>query len=199
MDLLVRRNALLAAAKVSLALSVVACGAATEQTNPDDSLGGYLSGNKDSGADSGNKDSGADADDCSSNTPPTNKCGVAPNFSPDAGAPNVSSDSRACCTALVRSALTDAGAGWMMLPEGDKDVDACCNAVVAVAVTQPWNRDEWLPNAPPFDVVQSCCTLTGAQNVACTPWGPPAPPSMTKVRRAELVALFLADTMAEVA
>ena len=188
MDLLVRRRALLAAAKVALSFSIVACSAAVEDPSPqDDTTNDYLSKKKDSGA--------AAAHDCGTNAPPTLACGI-PKTGFDAG--TVSNDSLACCTTLVGGKKTDAGEGWMTLPEGagkDPNVAGCCTAIIAHAYN--WQEDAGV--TVPYDLVYSCCQATGSTAMACTPWGPPAPPAITKLRREELVALMMADLLDEVA
>jgi hypothetical protein len=86
----------------------------------------------------------------------------------------------------------------MALPEGagkDPNVAACCGAIIAHAYT--WEADAGVE--VPYDLVYSCCQATGSKAMACTPWGPPAPPAITKLRREELVALMMADLLAEVA
>jgi hypothetical protein len=195
MDLLVRRRALLAAAKVALSLSIVACSAAVEDpTSQDDTTNDYLRKKNDAGP--------AATHDCGTKAPPTTTCGI-PKTGVDAAAP-VASEELTCCTSFIASKRSDAGEGWMTLPadaKKDPDIVACCGAIVANGVS--WGDDAGIATAP-YDVVQSCCQVTGFRSVACTPWGPPAPPAMTKLRRDELVALMLADmmaadTMAEVA
>ncbi len=190
MDLLVRRRALLAAAKVALSFSIVACSAAVEDpSSQDDTTNDYLSKKKDSGA-------AAVAHDCGSNAPSTLACGIAKTPALDAG--KVSNDSLACCTTLVSGKKTDAGEGWMALPEGvakDPNVAGCCNALIANAFN--WEEDAGV--TVPYDLVYSCCQATGSTAMACTPWGPPAPPAITKLRREELVAMMLADLLDEVA
>jgi hypothetical protein len=189
MDLLVRRRALLAAAKVALSFSIVACSAAVEDPSPqDDTTNDYLSKKKDSGA--------AAAHDCGSNHAPTLACGIAKTPALDAG--KASNDTLACCTTLVRGTQSDAGEGWMTLSASaakDPNVAGCCDALIANA----WNWDEDAGVTVPYDLVSSCCQATGSKAMACTPWGPPAPPAITKLRREELVALMMADLLAEVA
>jgi hypothetical protein len=188
MDLLVRRRALLAAAKVALSLSIVACSAAVEDPSPqDDATNDYLSKKKDAG--------GTATHDCGSTAAPTTTCGI-PKAGVDASAP-VGSETLTCCTNFVASAQADAGEGWMQLPAGsnkDPNIVACCGAIVANGAGA--SEDGGTATAP-WELVQSCCQVTGFKSVACTPWGPPAPPAMTKLRRERIVALMMADMMAD--
>lgn len=102
----------------------------------------------------------------------------APACHKDAGKP-----AKPSCDAVIASAFADAGPNdWVWndpsnpKPPVAADVKACCEEKLTAEETTTWNMPyRW-----------SCCAAidNGAGNpkigIACTPWGPPVPPSMNR-------------------
>ncbi len=153
MDAIVRRRALLAAAKVALSLTVLGCSSGSEDSTAEDDTSAEALRHKDAG--------------CSAHHTPA--CDV-PEIGADA---SVSKSGIACCKSLIQSEMVDAGFGMGQLPASakkDPDVLSCCSAVKAQGIGQFQSL---------YETAMACCQLTGDfSNPACTPWGPPMPPAM---------------------
>lgn len=156
MDAIVRRRALLAAAKVALSLTVLGCSSSAEDptASEDDTAAEALHRHKDAGCHH-------------------HQAACDTTVTADAG---VSADGLACCRTLVTSEMADAGFGMSQLPASakkDPDITACCKAISASG----WGSGGAAMSA--YETARACCELTGDwSNPACTPWGPPMPPAM---------------------
>ncbi len=83
------------------------------------------------------------------------------------------SESLKSCEALLAAAFPDGGAPFFVNdtpPTTDPALVACCDRIAAAAA--PGDRTEIIR-------ASGCCHVDFAENgAACTPWGPPVPPSM---------------------
>lgn len=82
----------------------------------------------------------------------------------------------ACCTeslgASLPASFEKSGFGF----EPEPEIDNCCTQLLSENYQAIWNG-EALPHPAPDDVITACC-VTRHGNSACTPWGPPVPPSL---------------------
>lgn len=82
----------------------------------------------------------------------------------------------ACCTESLSASLPESfeksGFGFDPAPE----IGNCCTQIVSENYEAIWNGQA-LPHPAPQDVITACC-ITRHGNSACTPWGPPVPPTM---------------------
>jgi hypothetical protein len=147
MDALIRRRALLAAAKVALSMSVFGCAAAVDQPPADENANAESDELRRHHVDAGHT-----------------SCH-------DAGAPTAPK-TKAECKAYVDAHEADAGGGWADLPPGsakrDPELAACCTTLIDGGF-----------NSDTYQEVSACCQDMGdTKDLACTPWGPPAPPAV---------------------
>jgi len=156
-----RRLALLAATKVSLsAVLVIGCGGQVQSAPASASEG----------------DTGV-ADKADTNTPDTFAAdtNVADTNAPDTIVAESSppGDSSACAS-IVQSALADAGEP---ATSSDPAVQACCKEILPL-----WTWEANLGIS--YEAARACCQVLGGDKwweiaaPACTPWGPPMPPSI---------------------
>lgn len=99
----------------------------------------------------------------------------------DAGA---KPDAKPSCESVLASAFGDAGNDWSFTqnpPAVSQDVKTCCSEHLKSETGETWNLQyRW-----------ACCGVLDNWNnpdqsiaIACTPWGPPVPPSMKRRRTA---------------
>ena len=83
-------------------------------------------------------------------------------------------DQLTCCSAVLEPHLPQQGEGWEEWLVASKEIDnqACCNVIVAAV-----DIDYQLVEGIGYETFQTCCQATGFAVQACTPWGPPVPPS----------------------
>jgi len=170
MNLAIRRMALRNAAKVALGTLVVGCG------------GSIAIGQDDAATDAKTKKDGAVVD---ASVVPVEDAALACTGATDIDASDVTSETFACCIAEVKSATGDAS------PWGDPNgPDAstvannpaalnCCDVIVARIDNEPDGGDLGADYGAAGDALNWCCiALNYPMGTACTPWGPPTPPSM---------------------
>jgi hypothetical protein len=95
---------------------------------------------------------------------------------PEAGDAAVSENTFTCCTSYL-SPAADAAFGSLGVDASAPASRACCNAVITY-VDQTAGA-----YAAASTVLPACCQGEGApEGRACTPWGPPVPPTMPGAR-----------------
>jgi hypothetical protein len=87
---------------------------------------------------------------------------------------SVPAETAACCRDLVASRVPDGGEMFAAEEAADPSVRACCTALVAGVSHReiPWEA------VGPSSLWACCEALGNPFSVACTPWGPPVPPSV---------------------
>ncbi len=202
MDPITRRQALRIASKVTLTFSMIACGASIGTEDTDYSEGSSEEAIKrkrkaDAGTDCG-KDALADGSQVKeSNTPDAKKAACKPVVNEDMFSPNDSpaaKEGRACCRAKLTGDLAK-GIGI----EDTEENYACCENVSYTF----WGGAEEETGTNAAQIQQennamrlACCDTYGwsapminpdggpsKRIIACTPWGPPVPPSMKIARK----------------
>jgi hypothetical protein len=140
-------------------------------------LGGCSAAGEVDDADEGESyESAIHAGSPSKSKPKSRSVGKKPCPSKDAGKPS--------CESVLASTFGDAG-GWGEQVTLSADAKACCSEVVKQSMAQD-------PTAERSPYHWACCSASnwgqdldvgdGGVGWACTPWGPPVPPAMTKKR-----------------
>jgi hypothetical protein len=142
----IRREALMAAARIACAVALVGCG----------------------------PKSGAAV------TPPTDGTPAVAQPAPAAD-PGSCEDTVAAAFAQPETPADDDDAGWeahwaaqraaLAEARDNAEVVACCEQEIESKLDDPSGAWDW-------EHLRACCDVTGMENVACTPWGPPTPPAM---------------------
>ncbi len=164
MNASIRRRALGAAATVTLSASMLGCGGVVaSQTREEPSP-----------AHTGDPTTPASPGPDPSTSHPALVCSEPP-IGVDAA---IDDTTFTCCRDVVLATLGDSGA-WQ-LPDAaaaDPQVLACCSAIIRHVDENPADYTKAQATLGP------CCTAAHYPNgVACTPWGPPVPPEMPRVR-----------------
>jgi hypothetical protein len=174
MDGSIRRKALRHAAKVAFGSLVVGCGGSVQATGGRDGATDVKASGDDAAADVATEDVVTDA---SSSNDVTTDAALACTGPLDIDA-SVDEQTFQCCLGVVEQVTGDAGntlidAGAVT---GDPAVDNCCKAIIA-HVDQ--NSSDYSAAQP---TLQACCNALGyPTGIACTPWGPPMPPSIEEL------------------
>lgn len=178
MNLTIRRLALRNAAKVALGTWVVGCG------------GSIVTGQDDAAAtDAGKKKDGAALDAALvDSVVPEQDAALACTGKTDVDASDVTTETFACCVATVNTATGDASP-WSD-PNGP-DASAvqdnaaalnCCDVIIARIDNEPDGGSVGDDYSAAGSSLSWCCiALSYPMGSACTPWGPPTPPSMEVV------------------
>ncbi len=171
MDVSIRRKALRHAAKVAFGTLVIGCGGTEDTIAPDAQVDGAK------------KDAQLQQDvfqqDAQDEPIVLTDGGLACTgpVGLDAGA-SITEQTFQCCLGVVEQIISDASFVVVDAGEvtGDPSIANCCTAVIAHvdAVTTDYGAAS--------AVLPSCCNALGYPlGPACTPWGPPTPPSMEVV------------------
>ncbi len=112
---------------------------------------------------------------------------------PDAGTEADAAPAKASCEALLAATFPDPDE-YKREPEAQsKDVVACCDEELATKgamSTYRWNCCvAYDGDAAPSDPL---APLDGVRAAACTPWGPPVPPSMKRAPRSSSITTMQA-------
>jgi hypothetical protein len=185
MDILIRRAALRATAKVALSLTVVGCGANVDSIDDEEAYSrddGYATGKgddvgepADDAPDGAVEDANDDAD-CSDEEELA--CGLGEG-DPSAIEEIALDDAQLLCCAELLEPLTpswDEEGSWEAWQESqaDPEVAGCCGVAVAHV-----NADYMKIEQVGWDTLNACCGAIGnPMGPACTPWGPPVPPAI---------------------
>jgi hypothetical protein len=169
---MIRRLALRNAAKVAFGTFVVGCG------------GSIAVGQDDAAAPDANKPKN-DASSVIDAVVPPQDAALACTGSTDVDASDVTSETFACCVAEVKTATGDASP-WgdpngpdASAVQGNAAALNCCDVIVARIDNEPDGGSISGDYTAAGDALNWCCiALNYPSGVACTPWGPPTPPSM---------------------
>jgi len=167
MDVSIRRRALRHAAKVAFGSLVISCGGMQDVNTPDAEADVKTKPDSQAGQDAqpeGSTDAMTVGDGSLACTGPV-----------DVDAGGITEETFQCCLGVIEQITSDSGFPVVDAGEvtGDPSIDNCCKAVIA-RVDQ--SSADYTAAEP---VIPTCCNALGyPQGVACTPWGPPMPPSM---------------------
>ncbi len=188
----VHQAALKAAAKVAFSVVFLnGCGGSVEQPAP-----------------SGSRPGPAEAAGGKAPATASNEPGVATSTQPshatespatpgvdDAGVDSASSQPQTCNALLAATFPTPSDYKWTPEPRS-KEVVACCLYVLTnEQAPTPYHWDCCVAYDP--DSSSTPLNQNPATRIACTPWGPPVPPSMTRSRRpTPQIAAWIAQAVA---
>ncbi len=162
----VKRRALLGAAKVAFSASLAACGGLViVEPGTSQGAGGA------STTTSGNEKPETSATTAATTSAATTAIATASSGTPSACFDAAGQEDVGCCDALIEATFPIDGS-----PMGPttSDVVGCCSAELAAKSASTGGSQV------PYTQLYACCSVPGVvkANPACSPWGPPVPPSM---------------------
>lgn len=178
MDILIRKAALRATAKVALSLTVVGCGLATDSTGEEEAYSRDEGPSQDYGKGDDLGETADDHDDGDCNDEEELACGLGADDASAFEEIALDDDQLLCCSELLQPLVPnwEDETSWDAWQDHqtEPEVSGCCGVAVAHV-----NADYQKIEQVGWETLNACCGAIGNPiGPACTPWGPPVPPAI---------------------